>query len=264
MIMNCPAAYATNPPAAPSRHHHKWFVECAGHELVEVDDFVFRRKRHAIAPSPAAVKPAAADAAGSAPPLAGSSPTAAAAIKQGLQLEAPQPCAAAAARDNDAVMTDQADGPAAPCEAPPAAAAAAAESTAAEQQQAAAGPAQDVGLAAEAPASLQAAATPPPVAPAEAADPAALQFTVVPSELCDLVEWVFFNERKKVPGRTADAARNAAAQFKAQFAQLLQQHTAKAAEHQCEGGDTLAAPQLTVLPYLLEQQRAALEDKRAK
>jgi hypothetical protein len=91
-----------------------------------------------------------------------------------------------------------------------------------------------------------------------------------------LVEWVFLNERKKLPGTTADAARAAAAQFRQAFSEQLQQHAASKAAG-LEGGDAAegqgsaaaaaaaaAAPQLTVLPYLVEQQKAALQDKRAK
>jgi hypothetical protein len=259
----------------------------AGHELVEIEDFVLRRKRKAVAPSPAAALPAQP-----------SSSPAAAAIRQGLQLEANSPAAvrAEAAAEvqggDDALMTDQAaqeevataaveeEVPAAEAAAVAVAPAGNADEQQQQQPEQEQEHAQELDAAAaeeEAPLTAAEAAAEAPEAPAAPAQPA--QFSVAPSELCDLVEWVFLNERKKLPGTTADAARAAAAQFRQAFSEQLQQHAASkaagfeagdAAEgQQGQGGAAAAAaaaaaPQLTVLPYLVEQQKAALQDKRAK
>jgi hypothetical protein len=271
---------------------------------VEAGDFVFRRKRKAVAFSTAGGPlPAAA----TAPVQPSNSPAAAAAIKQGLQLEPNSPAAgtavAAARQEDDALMTDQAAQEVrTPAAAEELTAAEAAAETAAEaeptqvaedlqhlpeqeqelgQQDAAAEevPLTPAAAAVETPAAAAvttpaagAAETPAAAAvttPAVAAKPA--QFSVAPSELCDLVEWVFLNERKKLPGTTAEAARAAAAQFRQAFSEQLQQHTASkaaglgtAAAGDGQQQELEGAPQLTVLPYLVEQQKAALQDKRAK
>ncbi|KAF6263517.1 hypothetical protein COO60DRAFT_413541 [Scenedesmus sp. NREL 46B-D3] len=256
------------------------------HELVEVEDFVYRRKRKAVAPSPAA----AAAAAAAMPGQARGSPGAA--IRQGLQLEADSPATGAAVaavvQGDDALMTDQAaqeEGtPPAAEQAGPAQAAAEAVVPAQcnnDQQQL---PEQDQEHAQEQDAEAEevplaaadAAAETPAAAAAEPAQPR--QFSVAPAELCDLVEWVFLNERKKLPSTTADAARAAAAQFRQAFSEQLQQHAASKAavaeaaaagegqqgQEVAVAGSAALAPQLTVLPYLVEQQKAALQDKRSK
>lgn len=77
------------------------FIPAADHELVEVDGFVFRRKRRAITPSPA-LPPAQAEA------TARSLARSPAAIKLGLQLDAVSPAAADRTADDEA-LGDQAD-----------------------------------------------------------------------------------------------------------------------------------------------------------
>jgi hypothetical protein len=175
--------------------------------------------------------------------------------------------------DDDALMTDQVaqedNTPAAAEEAPTTevAAAAAAQVADAEQHM----PEQEQAQAQEHEQLDATAEEEPLTTPAVAAEPAQpAQFSVAPSELCDLVEWVFLNERKKLPGTTAEAARAAAAQFRQVFSEQLQQHAASKAAGSEEAApgegqqEQAGAPQLTVLPYLVEQQKAALLDKRAK
>ncbi|KAF8065495.1 hypothetical protein HT031_003096 [Scenedesmus sp. PABB004] len=205
-----------------------------GHEVVEVSDFVFRRKRKAPAPPPGAPPPAkaATPSAKAAATPRGRSP---AAVRPGLQLDPASPAPApspAGGADDDAAMTDQA----APC--------------------------------ADADAAPPCADAAPPAPDVPAADPAALRFSVLPSELCDLAEWVFVCEAKKLPGATAESARAAAGAFREQVGTALAARreageAGEAGEQAADGGaPALLASHASVLPYLVEKKKAELRDKR--
>eukprot|EP00878_Enallax_costatus_P030973 GHUV01033795.1.p1 GENE.GHUV01033795.1~~GHUV01033795.1.p1 ORF type:complete len:346 (+),score=186.64 GHUV01033795.1:359-1396(+) len=99
--------------------------------------------------------------------------------------------------------------------------------------------------------------------------PAPQRFSMTPSELIYMVEWVLISELKKLPGMTADSAQKAAAHIKGQFAAQLQEQQAAgegtAAVGQQEGAAAGAqAQQVTLLPHQVEQLKAALQDKHNK
>lgn len=95
------------------------------------------------------------------------------------------------------------------------------------------------------------------------------------SELVYMVEWVLISELKKLPGLTADTAQTAAAQIKDQLAVQLQQRqagmaaeiggqTAQEQHGQQEQASTSSSAHMTLLPYQVQQLKAALEDKHSK
>lgn len=95
------------------------------------------------------------------------------------------------------------------------------------------------------------------------------RFSMTPSELIYMVEWVLISELKKLPGMTASSAQKAAAQVKEQVAEQLQQlHTAEVGASTGDQQDAKAAAaqaqQVTLLPHQVEQLKAALQDKRDK
>jgi hypothetical protein len=131
------------------------------------------------------------------------------------------------------------------------------------------------------------------VVPATPVDLGPLEFSMAPSELCYLAQWVLTSQLKKLPNMTADAAGFAAADIAKKFAQLLQQRQSSSPEQPSPGppaaggaqaatvedGQQQAATQqqqedepaaergrtllqsVTVLPHQFEQLKSAMRNK---
>jgi hypothetical protein len=102
-----------------------------------------------------------------------------------------------------------------------------------------------------------------------------VQFTMLPSELCHLVESFLAAELHKLPGCSPASAQQAADSIKQQLAhQLAQRQDGAAAagegvgevqEERAEGvSGGQAVPPLTVLPHQVEDLKAKLVDKHSK
>jgi hypothetical protein len=220
------------PPYTLCAASHAIPCALAGHELVEADGFVFRRKRAALTP-PSAKAATPAQQPGTTPHA--NPAGAAAALVPALQLDAAP--TRSPARPGASLRTDQAASldeeglAAAECTATP------------EQQQQQPDATEQEQLMAQ----------------QETQQGGPLRFTMLPSELCDLVEWVVLDEARKLTGSAPEEARSAAAALRAAFASSLESWQRSDAATATDG-----AAQLVVLPYLVERKQAELRDKHAR
>jgi SWI/SNF-related matrix-associated actin-dependent regulator 1 of chromatin subfamily A len=179
------------------------------------------------------------------------------------------PTAAGEAYDSEAAdLMDAADDPDVAAATAAAATAAAAAEAAATTAAAAAQEVAALAAAEAAAASAAAAAAGEEATAGAVAAGEPVSFSMLPSELCQLVRTFLSGELQRLPSLTAEAAAQAADAAGAQLAAQLQRQCPPGGEDAAAtGADQLAAaakPRLTVLPYQVVQLKAKLQDKHAK